>query len=92
MKCKGQKQFDEFNLIGYTKYPNKSYGYMQLLIIINSHRKLPRILLCFELTNNLGVSWLLFYYCIKFLDVSDLTLQPTLIAEQLKHDHIFSDF
>ena len=55
MKCKGLKQFDEFNLIGYTKYPNKSYGYLQLLIIITSHQKLPRILLCFELTNNLGV-------------------------------------
>ena len=57
MKCKGQKQFhefDEFNSIGFTKYPNKSYGYLQLLIIINSHQKLPHILLCFELTSNLG--------------------------------------
>ena len=39
MKYKGQKQFDEFNLISCTKYPNKSYGYLQLLIIINSHQK-----------------------------------------------------
>ena len=54
MKCKGQKQFQFMNLIGFTKYPNKSYGYLQLLIIINSHQKLPHTLLCFELTNNLG--------------------------------------
>jgi len=54
MKCKGQKQFDEFNSIGYTKYPKKSYGYLQLLIIINSHQKLLDILLCFQFTNNLG--------------------------------------
>ena len=55
MKCKGQKQFPLMNLTQLaSKYPNKSYGYLQLLTIINSHQKLPHILLCFELTNNLG--------------------------------------
>jgi len=52
----------------------------------------------FDLINNLEaflivvlvVSWLL---NIKFLDVGELTLsQPWLRAEQLKHDHVFTDF
>ena len=51
----------------------------------------------FDLINNLEaflivvlVVWLL---NIKFLDVSELTFsQPWLHAEQLKHDHMFTDF